>query len=409
MNKETLLALAEKKISQGPESLKDFRLTHLHLFKDHGFKTPGEFYQYTHIEKFFNAFEVSSQKIEIDLTLYTNHSIPTLYFIDGKLQEHSLKIAGLKVGKISENFSQIANDLNHSNALTNLHHALLEDGVYIEVEKNAEIKTPLRLLYLFTQNEVCAPTVFIKAGKFSKLSLIESSIGPDLSYSQIAETYLKLDEGSKLEHIQLDQGSAAGLHHASTYVEVSKDASYKNLIFHLGAKLNRKNLDLKLLSAGANGESYNLFLTEKDEHSDINTVIHHLFADTTSNQLAKGILDDESRGVFTGKIFIHPKAQRVASGQLNKNLLLSKKAQIHSQPQLEIFADDVKCSHGSTTGQLSEDEIFYFEARGIPAERAKTLLAHGFGMEVVLKIENEEMRKLVSEAVLEKLKTKFKI
>nr|MBA2406198.1 SufD family Fe-S cluster assembly protein [Bdellovibrionales bacterium] len=174
-------------------------------------------------------------------------------------------------------------------------------------------------------------------------------------------------------------------------------------------KLNRRNLSLELLGPGANGESFNLYMTNASEHSDINTVIHHRAADTTSSQIAKGILDGDSKGIFTGKIYIHPQAQRVASSQLNKNLLLSKKAQAHSQPQLEIFADDVKCSHGSTTGQLSDDEVFYFQARGIPADKARTLLAHGFGLEIVLKIQNKTVRHKAESLVMESLKTKFQL
>src|SRR5690606_21635039 len=169
----------------------------------------------------------------------------------------------------------------------------------------------------------------------------------------------------------------------------------------------RKNLVLRLNEPGANGESYALFLTNEEEHSDVYTLIDHRAADTTSAQMAKGILDGNSRGVFTGKIFIRPDAQRVSSSQLNKNLLLSKKAQVHSQPQLEIFADDVKCSHGSTTGQLSDDEVFYFSARGIPSEKARTLLALGFGLEIVQKITNEEARNYLHEKVLKTLESKF--
>jgi Fe-S cluster assembly protein SufD len=138
-------------------------------------------------------------------------------------------------------------------------------------------------------------------------------------------------------------------------------------------------------------------------------VIHHLSADTTSDQISKGILSGNSKGVFTGKIHIHPQAQRVNSGQINRNLLLSPKAQIHSQPQLEIFADDVKCSHGSTTGQMSDEELFYFEARGIRPEKARTLLAHGFALEVVNKIKNKELKNKISELVLNELTLKFNI
>ena len=173
--------------------------------------------------------------------------------------------------------------------------------------------------------------------------------------------------------------------------------------------MNRKNLTLNLNAPGANGENYSLFLTNGKEHSDIYTEVNHKSSDTFSNQIAKGILDENSKGIFTGKIHIYPKAQRVSSGQLNKNLLLSNKAQVHSQPQLEIFADDVKCSHGSTTGQLSSDEVFYFQTRGIPAEKARTLIALGFGLEIVQKIKNPLAQKFTLSLIREKLAEKFSI
>src|SRR5690606_40741349 len=138
--------------------------------------------------------------------------------------------------------------------------------------------------------------------------------------------------------------------------------------------------------SGSHGESYSLFLTEQSEHSDISTVINHISADTTSDQISKGILSDTSKGIFTGKIHIHPEAQRVASAQINRNLLLSPKAQIHSQPRIETFADDATCSHGSTTGQMSDAELLYSQARGIAPERARTILAHAFALEVVTAI-----------------------
>lgn len=409
MDRQALSALVEKKIELGSEDLKDFKQTHLHLLNQEGLKSSGEFYKFTNMDRFIESFEYSPQNNEIDLTKFEISSMPTILFMDGELFKSDLNIPGLKISKLKDEFTAIASELTEKNALTHLHHSLLEEGIVLSLEKNTELKTPVRILHIFSKSSICAPTIFVRAAKFSKMTLIESAVGLNDSYCQIAETYLSLEEGAKVEHIQIDEGKNQGLHHESTYAKVQKDGSYKNIVFHIGGKLIRRNLDLKLLDPGANGESYNLFLTEDGEHSDINTVTHHMAPDTTSNQLAKSILDGDSKGIFTGKIYIHPKAQRVVSGQLNKNLLLSKKAQVHSQPQLEIFADDVKCSHGSTTGQLSDDEIFYFETRGIPADRAKTILAHGFGMEVALKIENKMAQAMISAIILEKLKTKFNI
>lgn len=410
MDIETLSALAEKKIQVGDESFQAFRKENLATFKKAGFGfSDKDYYKFTSLQKFFGSMKSDTAATSSELAVDRKGLFPTIVFKDGVL-EAPPAMAGVKISSLKDRFSDLKTSFTHKNALSELHHSLVQDGILIEVDKKIEVETPIRILHLISQAGLPAPTVFVHAKAFSKITLIEESISTkDISYAQVSETYITVDESAHVEHIQMEKGMSESLHHGSTFATVAKDATYKNVVFHLSGKMNRRNLELNLTDAGANGESYNLFLTNGTEHSDIHTTINHKAADTTSSQIAKGILDGESKGIFTGKIHIFPQAQRVASSQLNKNLLLAKKAQVHSQPQLEIFADDVKCSHGSTTGQLSNEELFYFEARGIPAERARTLLAHGFGLEIVLKISNLAARADISRQVLDLMKEKFKI
>lgn len=403
MNLENLSAIADQKIQSSTGALKEFRETELSLFKKNGFKSPVmDGYKFTNLETFFGAMNVDQKSESTSEILKTN--FPTLNFQNGELVNVDINLTGLKVKKLKDHFNDVKALFKETNALSHLHHALLNDGIIIEVEKNQEIKSPVRILHTNTKASIAASAVVILAHHFSKITVIEETIGIGAS---VNETYIMAHPGAQVEHIQLDQGSAEGLTHSSVFADLDKDATVRSLIFNTAGKLNRKNLAMNLNAAGSHAESYALYLTNGSEHSDINTVINHHAADTTSDQMAKGILDGDSKGIFTGKIHIHPKAQRVASGQLNKNLLLSKKAQAHSQPQLEIFADDVKCSHGSTTGQLSDDEVFYLEARGIPADKARTILAHGFGLEIVLKIQSTEAREFISPLVLKSLESKF--
>lgn len=408
MNIENLTALAENALKdiQGP--LKNFRQEQITLFKETGLSSPvKDSYKFTNLESFFESWE---EKENVILPDFTKTDFPTITFLDGKLHHQDSLPRGLKISKISDRFDEVKNRLiGNANALSHLHHGLMEEGLLIEVEKNQEIAKPIRILNLLSRNKLSAPTHFIFADRQSQVTIIEETVSMESSHAFISETYITASEGARVEHIQLDQESSNGLNHGSIFADASRDATVRSLIFTMRGKLNRKNLTLNLNEAGANGESYSLFLTSGSEHSDINTAINHKAPDTTSDQKAKGILDGESKGIFTGLIHIFPKSQRVASAQLNKNLLLSKKAQLHSQPQLEIFADDVKCSHGSTTGQLSDDEIFYFQARGIPADKARTLLAHGFGMEIVQKIGNREARDYIGQTVMEHLETKFNL
>lgn len=407
MNVQELSTIAEARIDKAKTELKDYKSQQLNLFKEQGLRMDPEDYKFTNLSKFFEGLkstDASSGKESASET----QNIPSFVFQDGKLIS-SPEISGLKVFPLNEKLSEVQGILSSKNSLNHLHHSLTDHGLVIEVEKNIRVDSAVRILHIITQGEIKAPTLVIRMKAFSELSLLEEFRGLNQSYAEVSEAYAELEAGAKLEHLQLDLGQSESLHHGSTWAKVQRDATYSNFVFHLSGKLSRRNLDLRLLESGSHGESYNLFLTSDTEHSDINTVINHEAPDTTSNQIAKGILGGESKGVFTGKIHIHPKAQRVVSGQINRNLLLSQKAQIHSQPQLEIFADDVKCSHGSTTGQLSPDEIFYFESRGLPAEKARTLLAHGFGLEVVLKIKDLKLREYMGSKVMTALKDKFQL
>lgn len=408
MEVETLASLAEKKISSLPADERRFQEKHLALLREKGLKAPDEeSYRYTNLESFISELDPEREGFGVfDRTKFQD--IPTIFIIDGKLETANLGLKGVKV-------RPLANEFNHEyfphprvNAATHLHHSILSDGVIVEIEKNAEVTDPVRILNVSTHSEVTAPTVYINAGENSGSTFIEEHLSLVPGTIQLTESYILVNPSARVEHIQIGNGEES-LQHGATYAFVEKDGNFKSFIFNLAGKLNRRNLDLKLASAGANGESYNLYLAHEKEHSDISTIIEHVRPDTTSNQLAKGILDGESKGIFTGKIHIHPLAQRVASGQLNKNLLLSRKAQAFSRPQLEIFADDVKCSHGSTTGQLSPEELFYFQARGIPAQKARTILAHGFALEVVTKITNKKACQLLSDLVHFKLEQKFKL
>lgn len=369
--------------------------------KPQGLTLDSEYYLYTkfdkHLEKLsFQAAPQEETTVEADLL-----------FENGFLS-HQKEIKGIQITKLDSSHP-LLNELEFDQGLRSLHHAFVNQAVLIEVEKNQEIDQPLVINHRVTTAGLSAPLIFIKANSFSKLSVLELYSSSVNEYATIAETHIDVLSGAKLEHVQVDQGGSKALHHGHVFSKVARDATYSHLAFHLNGKVVRKNTDTKLLEAGSHADSYSLFLTENNEHSDISTVIHHLSADTTSDQISKGILSGTSKGVFTGKIFIHPQAQRVYSGQINRNLLLSPKAQIHSQPQLEIFADDVKCSHGSTTGQMSDEELFYFQARGIKADRARTLLAHGFALEVVTKIKNAHIKELVSDMVLRLLGRKFNI
>jgi Fe-S cluster assembly protein SufD len=423
MNVQNYLIKADQYIEGAPLSAmwaEEIRKKSLDAFKKSGFPGKKEAYRFTNIEKFLSVAEWQTPKHttandSVALALESQSQYDNLVvFINGTLsKEYSRQkspLADLVVEPVAQGleteektwkgFTNFKDD-----ELTHLHHAFLGEGIVIHAKKNA--KTSLKVLSFITDENIFShPTILVKTEKFADLTLFEECYSlNEKIYSQQFFTLVQVEAGAKVEHIQLVHENNTTNYLNTTEAKIQKDGVYRNVTLHLGAAMSRKNLAIELLESGAHAESFALYGLKGKQHSDISTQILHKAADTTSAQIAKGILADESRGVFTGKIHIFQEAQRVNSSQLNKNLLLSSKAQAHSQPQLEIFADDVKCSHGSTTGQLQDDELFYFQSRGIPADKARALLAHAFGNEILMKIENKQMREEINDRVLREFET----
>ena len=351
------------------------------------------------------GFQKNSQDVDVDEKFYLDQNFQTFLFVDGVLR-HAPTVAGLTFSKTTAEFSL---EKNRPLVTTKLHREIMNDVYELNVGKNTEINEAVRILRVSSTGELSSPTLVVRVGKFSKLTLIEETVLLDQGNVAVAETHLYVEDGARVEHVHIESAQGDSKTQGSTFAHVSRDALYRNFVFHLSGALTHRSLDLHINGSGAHGDSQILYLLNAKEKSVVDTVIHHYTPDSTSAQLAKGILDGESRGSFTGRIHIHKDAQRVNSSQLNKNLLLSRKAQVFSEPQLEIFADDVKCSHGSTTGQLSPEEIFYFEARGIPHDRARNILALGFGMQIVTHIESVETKEYLSALIKDVLKTKFNL
>ncbi len=414
MNHQNYLAMAEDYMLDTPLSAlwaEEVRKKAMDSFKKSGFPTKSENYRFTNIEKFLTSMQWRTphkdydNRVIAEIVNYQAAYENLIVFVNGILAQELSRHPSIDVKptysaldsqeSIWKSFTNFSQD-----ELTYLHHSFLYEGVVIEAKKDT--KSVVKILSLITDEGIFShPTILVHAHKHSDLTLIEEAHAVcDKVYSQQIFSLVQVDAGAKVEHIQLVHENSTTNFLGTTEAKIQKDGNYRNITLHLGAALARKNLAIELLESGAHAESYALYGLKGKEHSDISIQILHKAADTTSAQIAKGILTDESRGIFTGKIHIFQEAQRVNSSQLNKNLILSQKAQAHSQPQLEIFADDVKCSHGSTTGQLQDDELFYFQTRGIPAEKARTLLAHAFGNEILMKIENKEIREEINTRVL---------
>lgn len=270
----------------------------------------------------------------------------------------------------------------------------------LKIKKNTVIDFPVTIVHQVDEagvNKMISPRLTVTADEFTKVSFLEifTSTQPEvLQYTTNAVTKFTLKNNAQIEHVVIQTEAANAVHIGLCEANILKDATFKSITLDYGLLTARHNLNINLREPGATASAHGLFSLNKSEHTDIFSNIVHHAPHTTSEQLFKGILGGESHGVFTGKIVVKQDAQQSSSSQLNKNLLLSKKAHIDTRPQLLVHADDVKCSHGATIGQLSKDEEFYLESRGINKERAKRMLCIGFGADVVYKIENQSIKEL---------------
>ena len=288
-----------------------------------------------------------------------------------------------------------------------LNTAFMQDGAVIHVPENTELPDPVHLLYLAVPGpEAIAsyPRNLIVAGAGSRASVIESyAAAHDHVYLTNAVTEIVVGRGATLDHCKIQQGGAGSFHVASMHAVGGCGSTLTSHNITVGGGLTRNDITAVLDGENARSTLSGLYLLDGDEHVDNHTLIEHARPDCSSHEFYKGVLADRATGVFRGKIHVHREAQKTDAYQSNQNLLLSDDAEITSKPQLEIYADDVKCSHGSTTGQLNEEALFYLRARGIGQEEAAGILTRAFVGEILDGIPLDPVRDRLHQLVSEKL------
>jgi Fe-S cluster assembly protein SufD len=279
-----------------------------------------------------------------------------------------------------------------------LNTAFLEDGALIYVPRGVVIEGPLHVVYVAAPGAgptAAFPRTLIVAGENSQVTVVESYVALDeeTPYLTCAVTEIVCEEGAVVDHYKLQREGAAGYHVAAQQVWMGRNASFSSHSLSLGARLARHDVNALLAGEGGDAVLNGLYLVRGEQHVDTQMRVDHLAAHCGSHELYKGILDGRARGVFNGRIHVHPGAQKTDAKQTNRNLLLSRQALVNTNPQLEIFADDVRCTHGSTVGQLDADAVFYLRSRGIGEEAAKSLLTYAFASDIVERIKVEPLRR----------------
>jgi len=273
---------------------------------------------------------------------------------------------------------------------TALNTAFFQDGAFVHVPPGKILQAPIHLLFISTGKEAGAashPRSLLLAEAASQATVIESyvSLGDAPCFTN-AVTELMLGEGAVVEHCKFLDESLGAFHIAALHARLGRGCNLASHSIATGARLSRNNLGISLAGAGSQCLLNGLYLTRGDQLADHHMVVDHAAPHCTSHEYYNGILDGRSKGVFHGRILVRPAAQKTDAKQTNKNLLLSEEATVDTKPQLEIYADDVKCTHAATVGQLNEESIFYLRSRGLGAEAARRMLIHAFAGEIIERI-----------------------
>ncbi len=290
-----------------------------------------------------------------------------------------------------------------SNSFAALNTAFFQDGAFIHIKAGRRLERPVHLLYISTLKEAGAtfhPRNLIIAEEDSRATIVESyAATEDAACFTNTVTELVAEDSAILEHVKFQGEARSAFHIAAICARLGR---HSNVVLHsiaTGAKLSRNNIRTTLAGEGLECVLNGLYLTRGSQLADHHMIVEHAQPNCRSHEYFNGILDGRSKGVFHGRILVRPAGQKTDAKQTNKNLLLSEEATVDTKPQLEIYADDVKCSHGATVGQLNEESIFYLRSRGIGAERARRMLIHAFAGEILDRIRHVPAREELSQMI----------
>ena len=302
------------------------------------------------------------------------------------------------LGKIAQN----------NNGFMALNTAFSNDGAYLHVAQNVTLDKPVQLVFIATRQSDPVFTntrnlIVLERGAQAQVVETYGFIGGEPENFTNAITEAVVAEGARLYHNIAQRESEQGYHVSTVAATVAKDGHFEQNAIAIGARLMRTDINVALTEPGAHATLNGLYLPHKRQHMDYHTFIDHAAPRCTSEEVYRGVLDDAGRGVFNGKVLVREGAVQTNADQSNKNLLLSKQAEVDTKPQLEIFNDDVKCSHGATIGQLNDLHIFYLRSRGLDEGQARSMLTYAFANEVVNRISLEPLRDRMSMAILDRM------
>ena len=403
---------------EGPAWLSEIRARAMASFQAAGFPTTkNEDWHFTNpsaiAEATFGPMRPPSGALTTsDLTpwLFGEASWPRLVFVNGRFVSALSKTDGLDGIKVmslaaahreepsllERHLTRQADTADPSQVFAALNTALAQDGAVVHIPRGAVAPAPLHLLFLSDAEATggsCHPRVLVIAEPQSQATIIEQygSAGGGRYFTN-AVTEAWVGDGATLNVFRLQREATDAFHVGTTAVRQERDSHFMSFSFAIGADLSRINVYSDLRGPGCGATLNGLYMLDGSQHCDHQTRIVHAEPNCYSRELYKGVLDGTSHGVFNGKVYVHPAAQKTDGKQTNNTLLLSERARIDTKPQLEIFADDVKCTHGATVGRIDETALFYMKSRGIPNSEARKLLTYAFAAEVLETIPVDALR-----------------
>ena len=345
---------------------------------------------------------------------------PRLVFVNGRYSSrHSLPSPLPGGGRLSSLAEAMAADGDllerhlarhaawEANAFAALSTAFVADGAVLHVAADTAPTAPIELLHLTTTSGVLAqPRVLVVAGPHSRVCVVERYVGltdePSLTN---AVTEIVVGPGAAVDHYVLQEQGAGGFHVATIHAALDRDSAFSTCGVTFGGRLSRTTLTMRFGGEGGHGTLAGLYVAGGRQHVDNHVIVDHAVPRCSSRQLYKGVLDGSARAVFNGRVVVRPGAQKTDASQTNKHLLLSDGVEVDSKPQLEIFADDVRCTHGAAEGQLAPEALFYLKSRGLGDATARALLTYGFARAVVERIAVAPVQAHVDRALLGRLQT----
>ncbi|MBJ35221.1 MAG: Fe-S cluster assembly protein SufD [Euryarchaeota archaeon] len=385
-------------INESDANLRNIRVENFDEFQRTGIPTSKEeFWKYT------DPSIVKNSEFSLGIPNNIENNDFDIVIVNSKVIKHnnSIKVTDIQTGLEKKIIGK--NNFNKTNnPFINLNNAFLKEGCVINFEKNSEKEIKiLNIVDNAKSEQIIHPRIVVTAGKNSNITILEEVrfLG-EMKNLVNSVTNFYLEEGANVEHVMIDDYSKNTYQISNILVKQKKDSNFSSYNYSNAKKLARKDFIVELKGRGSHCDLRGVYLADNDNHIDHHTIIEHEKEHCTSNELYKGILSGKSTGVFNGRIHVHDDAQKTDAIQSNQNLLLSDNAIIHTKPELEIYADDVKCTHGATVGQLDEKGIFYLRARGIKRKDAQKMMMRAYVGEVLSGIKNDKTKDKLLEKII---------